>query len=184
MKRLPSVVSALCATLLSCSIAPGQQKELSPARPTGEVVLITLAKPLYPPLARQANIVGDVDISVTVRPDGTAQSADVLRGHPMLKQAALESATHSQFECRGCSAPMQYLFLYSYRLNDDGDCCEGYAVTPTVEQQAPTQDGEGRPQTHVNITAKQGCICDPAADITKKVRSSKCLYLWKCGTAQ
>jgi hypothetical protein len=100
----------------------------------------------------------------------------------MLKQAAVDSATHSQFACRGCGRPMQYSLSYSYRLIDDGDCCAGYAVIPKVAQQPTSHDGEGRPQTQIIITGTQGCICDSTFEITKKVRSPKCLYLWKCGT--
>jgi protein TonB len=56
----------------------------------------------YPPLARQANITGDVELKLEIRKDGSIQSASVVSGHPMLTQAALNSAQRSHFECRGC----------------------------------------------------------------------------------
>jgi TonB family protein len=68
----------------------------------GDAILVSLSKLVYPPLARQANIYGEVKVAVTVRPDGTSEAV-VESGHPMLKQAALDSATQSHFECRAAS---------------------------------------------------------------------------------
>jgi hypothetical protein len=62
----------------------------------------------------------------------------------MLKQAALDSAQKSIFECRGCSdAATAYSLTYTFGFQDDGGC-EG-----VVE--------------------------------VSRIRSSKCLYLWRCG---
>jgi TonB family protein len=68
----------------------------------GKVVLTKLSPPIYPPLARQARITGDVKIQLRIRKDGGIESAEVVSGHAVLKQAALESAQQSQFECQGC----------------------------------------------------------------------------------
>ncbi|MGA3090215.1 MAG: TonB family protein [Terriglobales bacterium] len=43
----------------------------------------------YPPLARQANITGDVELKLEIRKNGSIQSVSVVNGHPMLTQAAL-----------------------------------------------------------------------------------------------
>src|SRR5712692_11252304 len=61
-----------------------------------------LSDPTYPRLAQQARITGDVDLMLTIQRDGSVESAVVVSGHPMLQQAALESAQRSQFECKGC----------------------------------------------------------------------------------
>ena len=68
--------------------------------PSG-VVLAELYPPVYPPLARQAHISGDVRILVGIRRDGSVVSAELISGHQMLKSAALESVQKSTFECRG-----------------------------------------------------------------------------------
>src|SRR5437016_14168734 len=73
----------------------------------GEVVLLILSKPTFAPLARQANVEGDVIVDITVRPDGSTE-ATVAKGHPLLKQAALDGAMQSRFECRVCTAPLSY----------------------------------------------------------------------------
>jgi len=63
-----------------------------PENPRFEVVLNNVYPPVYPPLARMARIMGDVKIQVRIRRDGSVDSAKVLSGHPMLKEAALLSA--------------------------------------------------------------------------------------------
>jgi TonB family protein len=68
--------------------------------PRLDVVLNNVSPPVYPPLARQARIMGDVKILVGVRQDGTVASAEVLSGHSMLKQAALEALRNR----RSCAA--------------------------------------------------------------------------------
>jgi hypothetical protein len=48
------------------------------------VVLTKLADPLYPPLARQTGITGDVELMLEIRNDGSIQSVDVVKGHPLI----------------------------------------------------------------------------------------------------
>jgi hypothetical protein len=113
-----------------------------PAAAAG-VLLVKLSPPVYPRLARQARIMGDVRIQLAIRRDGI-ESSEVVSGHPLLKHAALESAQQSEFECRGCSDEVNSHSLnYTFGLRDDNGC------RPVVDK--------------------------------RRVRSLKCLYLWKCG---
>jgi len=90
--------------------------------PSG-VVLAELYPPVYPPLARQAHISGDVRILVGIRRDGSVVSAELISGHQMLKSAALESVQKSTFECRGCAEEVtSYSLTYTFSLRDDVDC--------------------------------------------------------------
>jgi hypothetical protein len=145
----------------------------------GEVVLLTLMKPTFTPLARQANVEGEVVVDVTVLQDGSTE-ATVVKGHPLLKEASLDSARQSRFECRLCTAPVSYTLVYTFKRTSEGSCCDGIGAPVNVEQEAQSFDERGRPQTHVIISTEKMCICDPASTVTKKVRSLKCLYLWKC----
>ena len=139
--------------------------------PQTGVVLTKLSPPVYPPLARQARIMGDVKVYVHIRKDGTVESAELISGHPMLKQAALESAQKSTFECRECGeAVASEVLTFAFELRNNGDCCSWYSSAPEVTMS----------QQRITIAAAPACLCDPAADI-QKVRSAKCLYLWKCG---
>jgi TonB family protein len=138
------------------------------------VALTKLTPPIYPPLARQARITGDVKIQVLIRKDGSVESAEVISGHPILKLAALESAQKSQFECRGCAEEKNaYSLTYAFELRDYGDCCN------TKPRESEVTQSPGR----ISIVAPNLCFCDPGAELTK-VRSAKCFYLWKCGTRE
>lgn len=165
----------LFAGFSCCAVAFGQQAQ--PAQ--SKAILTSLEEPIYPPLARQASISGEVRISVTVSPDGTAKTT-FESGHPMLRQAALDSAEESHFECNMCSSPASYLLVYSFVMVKGSDCCSAYSKPTTVKQETQSLDEEGRPQTRVVLSAEQICLCDPFSQVTRKVRSIKCLYLWKC----
>jgi TonB family protein len=120
------------------------QEAASAESPQTGIVMTKLSPPMYPPLAHQARIMGDVRVYVHVRRDGRVESVELFSGHPMLVLAALESARKSQFECRGCGDEISsFPITYTFGFLDDGK---------------------------------------PTAVVTKRpVRSSKCLFLWKCG---
>jgi protein TonB len=48
-------------------------------------------KPVYPPIAQSARVQGIVIIEATIGPDGSVRDAKVLRGQPLLNEAALEA---------------------------------------------------------------------------------------------
>src|SRR5438270_13414266 len=102
MNRLLLVVGllALGIVLQSSTRASLAQTGTTANTPQGEVVLNKLSEPRYPPVARQARITGDVELMFEVKEDGSVQSTIVVSGHPLLKQAALDSVRRSKFECR------------------------------------------------------------------------------------
>jgi TonB family protein len=53
--------------------------------------LVSLPPPVYPPLAKQARIQGVVKLNATIAKDGTVQHLEVISGHPLLIQAALDA---------------------------------------------------------------------------------------------
>ena len=126
----------LLLPLLLVGLAFGQ------ATSNGVAVLQTLYPPTIPPLARVANVEGEVTVHVTVHPDGRTE-ASVLAGHPMLKQAAIDSATQSHFECSGCREPVTYSLVYVFKRTSGGDCCSGLANPVSVEQMPESLDPEG-----------------------------------------
>jgi TonB family protein len=143
-------------------------------------VITTLSPPIYPPLARQAHISGDVILMLTVRQDGSIESAEVVSGHPILKQAALNSIQQSSFECRNCSELLTPVRLvYTFQLSP----------TASSGTTAPASDGGNSQQVYPLITQSQNHITvidrpveiyDPPVTLGLKVRSLKCFCLWKC----
>src|SRR5271170_6355015 len=91
-----------------------------------DVVPDSVYPPVYPPLARQARIMGDVKVLVGVRQDGSVASAEVVSGHPMLKQAALDSAQRSTFLCRECKGAVTLFtvtYTFGFRVDGEGIDC-------------------------------------------------------------
>jgi len=168
------LLALLSAIAIGCTVATFAQRTLKE-----DAVLVKLSQPVYPPLARQANIQGDVIVAVTVHPDGKTEVA-FESGHLMLKQAALDSAEQSQFECRECASTASIQLVYSFRLTKGRDCCSAVSVPAQATLEPPLSDQKGQRQTLITITAEDICLCDPASQLTKKSRSPKCLYLWKC----
>lgn len=58
---------------------------------------ITLPKPVYPAIARAAHASGTVSVQVTVDESGSVISARAVSGHPLLQQAAVQSAYQARF---------------------------------------------------------------------------------------
>jgi protein TonB len=48
---------------------------------------------VYPPLARQARIAGAVHLAALISADGRIRNLQVISGHPMLTQAALQAVS-------------------------------------------------------------------------------------------
>jgi TonB family protein len=156
--------------LLAPSGGPQGQSAIGSDTAQAGVFLANLYDPVYPPITRTAGISGDVRLALQIRKDGTIQSVEVVSGPPSLQRAALDSAQQSQFECRACTGDVAaYSLVYSFRFSHD-DCCNSSNVPLKVEES----------QNHIWITAAPFCFCDPSGTTTRKVRSVKCLYLWKC----
>ncbi len=167
-RKLQLAGMALCLLVTSTNASP--QGKASSDKVEAGAVLTILSAPKCPQLARMANICGEVKVTASIRKDGSVESAEAT-GHPVLKQAALEAVQKSTFECRGCTeAVTKQSLTFSFELKDDGDCCSAWTRPAEVTQS----------QDRIIIAAATSCLCDPAA--TRKVRSLKCLYLWRCGS--
>jgi TonB family protein len=53
--------------------------------------LLTMVKPVYPPLARRARIQGKVRFTVIIGQDGRVQNLQIISGHPLLVPAAQDA---------------------------------------------------------------------------------------------
>jgi TonB family protein len=112
--------SILALSLALTSFVPAlAQDATTTIEPRTGVVLVKLSPLRYPPLARQARISGDVQVSIRVRPDGTVASAEALSGHPILSPAAVDNAKKSEFECRGCTSETEYVLTYTFGFIED-----------------------------------------------------------------
>ena len=146
-------------------------------------IIKKLSPPIYPPLARQTRVAGEVVIDVEVNSDGTVASASVVRGHPLLGMAALDSAKHSIFVCSDCGASTQnYVVTYGFKLDDIGGCATGAPSPKSDSQPELPYPRVSQIENHVTITDRYVSTCDLGPDPISKVRSIKCLFLWRCAT--
>lgn len=150
------------------------------ATQVSHVVLTKLSPPIYPPLARQARINGEVELALGLRSDGTVRSVSLVSGHPMLAAVAIESAKQSQFECSGCAAGLtSYSVRYKFELvplDHTKDCA---SLTDEERNVSPPPSVDAS-QHEITVFGKVAETCDPAVEL-RRVRSAKCLYLWSCG---
>lgn len=137
--------------------AGAKDQELKP-----QVVLSKLFPPIYPFVARQARIFGDVHLRISIHSDGSINSVAVIDGHPLLRQAALDSARQSHFECKDCGgSDLGRTLTYSFELPSeeekpsDPHCCSQEQVPP---DKAPTAR-VSRSDDRIRITAPATCIC-------------------------
>src|SRR6267142_3707653 len=141
-------LTRLLAAMLVFSIAVSgfPIQNASSAATQESVVLTKLFQPVYPPLAKQTRVTGDVELTLEVRANGSLESVGVLSGHPLLKQAALDSARRSQFECKNCGDGVRtFQMLYSFQLGPTRYC------TATSE----TSKGDEKQEAYPRVTESQ-----------------------------
>lgn len=167
---------------LACSPPIHAQSSSSPTAKGTEansVVLTRLSPPVYSAVALTARITGDIDITLSIRRDGSVDSTVAISGPELLYQAALNSAKQTQFKCDDCTEELnQYHLFYSFRIDSSPDACKGANAcnTPSlVERPSEVTQVEN----HITLIAHPSPVC--ICDYFRKVRSLKCLYLWKCG---
>ncbi|HSS18862.1 MAG TPA: TonB family protein [Pyrinomonadaceae bacterium] len=80
---------------------PPEVKPTPPRAPISGGVLngkaISLPKPAYPPIARQAHASGTVVVQVTIDENGSVISAHAVSGHPLLQAVAVAAARGARF---------------------------------------------------------------------------------------
>jgi TonB family protein len=168
MARLLTV--CLCITLFSTAWG---QAATSRVEPQIGFTISKLSHAIYPPIALAAHVSGDVVLKIALRPDGLIDSVEVVSGPPMLRQAAIEGVKQAQFECVTCKdANPAFQLIYRFELGPSITCGHPDSFYPRVAHSANI----------VTITAQPFGTCDPAGTVEQiRVRSAKCLFLWKCG---
>jgi protein TonB len=73
---------------------PPKPKPTGPQRIGGNVMeanLVRKVQPVYPPLAKSARVQGTVEFTATISKDGNIENLTLVRGHPLLVNAAKEA---------------------------------------------------------------------------------------------
>jgi hypothetical protein len=184
MFRFGLVVVLPLSALLFAAPERNRQEPVPPRpnlrSPDGEIVLTDLHGAAYPRGARNAAIRGKVQLELHFNAGGTIESLDIVHAdHAMLVGDAIESARASHFECANCAGTVPaYSLTYEFRIlsSDPEQFCRAPDQQPPPELDASLHK--------VTVFAYEVWTCDPSAVIRRtytRVRSAKCLYLWKCG---
>jgi protein TonB len=72
-------------------LAAAQPKRIRVSQGVTRGLLIQKIEPIYPPLARQARVQGDVVLKAIVSKEGEIKELELVSGHPMLAPAAIEA---------------------------------------------------------------------------------------------
>ncbi|MDQ2777880.1 MAG: energy transducer TonB [Acidobacteriota bacterium] len=62
-----------------------------------DVKVVKKIAPIYPAIARQMNVTGQVVVDLTVNADGDVEKADVIKGSPILGASAVDAAKRWKF---------------------------------------------------------------------------------------
>jgi len=125
-----------------------------------QLAIAKLEAPVYPPMALAARVWGDVILNVTLASDGSANAVTVESGAPMLRQAAINSATRSQFQANPENRTERYRLVFRFVL-DQTTKCENDDSYPSVKHETNL----------VTISEQNVPTCDPSAVRRTKVRS-------------
>jgi len=87
----PAMPSSAPALRPSSSAAPDKAAPAPAASRLQRAELIYHRDPIYPGIAKQSGVKGAVNLQVTVGTDGRVKAVNVISGHPLLRQAAVEA---------------------------------------------------------------------------------------------
>jgi TonB family protein len=136
--------------------------------------VVKLGDSVYPPMALAARVSGEVKLNVTITPDGSVSAVTLQSGPPMLRQAAVDSATRAVFRANANASGGTYPVTYRFVLEDATKC---------GDERDSSYPHIGFDQNVVTITEEPALICDPVRSVTTmRFRSIRCLYLWRCGS--
>jgi protein TonB len=95
-----NVMESILGSRLTTPMPPVPVAHHLPVSRMMEGNLVHRVQPDYPPLARQVRVQGQVVLRAMINREGTIENLQVLSGHPMLVQAALDAVR--QWRYRPC----------------------------------------------------------------------------------
>ena len=101
MVRTKLIIGLFCG-LVALAAGIAQEKTDSTVkivcRAMQHLKLVKMVRPTYPESAKQAHIEGTVVLTCLIGTDGSVEKLDVVRGHELLVQAALEAVSQWKYE--------------------------------------------------------------------------------------
>ena len=89
--RLLAMILTLFVVAISANAQDPRPQRIRVGGNVAQANLISQERPVYPPLAKQARIQGTVRLQAIVGKEGNVNQLEVVAGHPLLVQAALDA---------------------------------------------------------------------------------------------
>jgi TonB family protein len=125
LSELSREIAALRGPVVSgISVSPSGSPRLAPVRVGGEIrqpMRIVDVKPIYPAVAREARLQGIIILEATIDEQGNVADAKVLRGQPLLNDAALEAVRQWKYTTtllNGVPVPVIMTVTVTFTLPD------------------------------------------------------------------
>lgn len=97
-----------------------QRKRISVGGTVQQAMLTRRIEPSYPPLARQLRISGQVHLRAIISTDGSIESLQVMDGHPLLVQSAMNAVRQWRYQAtklNGQPVEVETIITVVYTLN-------------------------------------------------------------------
>ncbi len=91
------LVTSLLLLGFACNCVPAYAADKPAEKSSGDRKVVQRVVPVYPELARTANIKGTVRLLVMVAPNGSVKSVQAVGGNPVLIKAAQDAVTNWKF---------------------------------------------------------------------------------------
>jgi len=112
-----STLEAEPPVMTTSAAPPGKQSE---AETSGGVLngkAISLPRPAYPPIARQAHASGMIVVQVTIDESGDVIAAHAISGHPLLMATSVAAAKQAKFSpTKLCGEPVRVTGVITYNF--------------------------------------------------------------------
>lgn len=140
-------------------------------------------QPVYPATARAARATGAVQVQITVNELGEVINAQVIGGHPMFRDAALQAAKQWRFkptELSGKPVKTQGVLSFNFSPGRNAAPSSSVPMTPLTDEQISQQS---RAKLHPSIAAVierlKNKVAKPSAEELKFTRDGKAeIQIW------
>ncbi|HYX53255.1 MAG TPA: TonB family protein [Candidatus Limnocylindrales bacterium] len=93
-----SILSSTAHTPVTQVVAAAPKKPLRVSSGISEGLLVQRVEPTYPAIAQRAHIQGTVRLQAIISKQGTIENLQLIEGHPMLVQAAIEAVKQWKYK--------------------------------------------------------------------------------------
>ncbi len=135
--------------------------------------LIKKVAPVYPPLAKQVRIQGKVRLQVVISKTGTVDSVNVVSGHPLLVQAAINAVKQWQYapflaDDQPVAVSTEVEVPFSLGISD-----AGYQAEQKSNEDYFKREGECRNLLKAQKYAEAEASCKSAVELSEKLPSER-----------